>query len=347
MANQNSKTKLIITFQIIAIGLMGFWFWGQGGLSSHNVSGATAPIPRWTDVLKEQLTKLRDPKNITDPDFKATLDLDAEYNKYSERAVNDYVKKSNMNVNANIEAAKKMAGGENGSPNIPYYIEPNQFKKVCDQNKYVLYTSVGGASGRDMRRPKGGVGPTANENNNVNSNSNSNAPKDGNTGEESVWRVPTCEELAQCHCCINTCMDTVLRTVKIGKKTITYIVCLPNVGFGPMGCSPMCKAPIARTACSSYSAPTHSGAFDRDCMGRANGCESPGGCEVIIKDPGNSQFEFAPPNSETYTKSKRGDNAVPPGGKVKKTNGASVLDYGWIGQLSSEPGKCCKCIQNP
>ncbi len=341
MAVSNPKNKIILTLQLVTIGLLSVWLLGGFEAVGYEARGATTTIPKWTEVLKKQLTDMRDPKNITDPDFLTTLKLDAEYNKYSERAVNEFIQKSNVNVNATIEAAKQMAGGENGTPEIPYYIEPNQFKKVCDQNKYILYTSVGGASGRDMRKPKGGVGPTQPR------NANDNSPTGGNTGEQSVWRVPTCEELAQCHCCINTCLNTVLRTIRVGKKTIKIIVCLPNVGFGPMGCSAMCKAPIARTACTAYSAPTHAGAYDRDCMGRANGCESTAGCEIIIKDPGNSQFEFAPPNSDTYTKSKRGDNAVPPGGKVKKLGGPSVQDYGWIGQLSSETGKCCKCIQSP
>ena len=280
-------------------------------------------ISTWTDMLNKQLASMRnDPSQVKNDNTKARILLDAQYAGYAKKAVEQATKQNKDILDANIAKTQQLAQSENGTPKQTYYIEPNQFRKICDQNTYVLYSRIGGSSNRDLRNPKNSGGPAE--------------------GEESFWKVPTCSELAKCDCCINTCNDTVLR--KIGKVWVT--VCLPNVGFGPMGCSPACKAPIARGACSAYSSPSHEAAYDRDCMGRANGCEGGGGgCKIIIRDPNNSQFEYL--EGGVWKKSHQGDNVVPEGTTVKKLNQINSLPPGWIGQLDPAPGKCCKCLQSP
>ncbi len=275
----------------------------------------------WTSNLKKQLSDLiANPSQIKDSNFRGLVENDAQYAVYAKKAADQATNQNKDILDSNIAKTQQLAQSENGTPKQAYYIEPNQFRKICDQNTYVLYSRIGGSSNRDMRNPKNAGGPAE--------------------GEESFWKVPTCSQLAQCDCCINTCDDTVLK--KVGKVWVT--VCLPNVGFGPMGCSPMCKAPIARGACSAYSSPSHEAAYDRDCMGRPTGCEGGGGgCKIIIRDPNNSQFEFI--KDGVWVKSHQGDNVVPEGTTVKKLNQINALPPGWIGQLDPAPGKCCKCLQ--
>jgi len=299
------------------------------GNTSQTASQQTSQQPvrqyvaSWTNSLKEKLaTRNENPDQITDEIMKQNLLLDKEYEGSANYMLSQYLGEKKGELDELTEKTREKARQENGSEEKPFYIEPNQFRKICDKNEYVLYSRVGGASNRDMRNPLQTGGPA--------------------TGEQSVWRVPTCDELAACHCCINTCTDIVMR--RIGEAIIP--ICLPNVGFGPMNCSPLCKAPVARGSCRSFSGPSHGDQGNRDCMGRKNGCESAGGCKVIIRDPNYTQFEYTTtPDSQVYVKSKPGDNYVPPGSKVKKLNGANALPQGWIGQLDAAAGQCCKCIQ--
>jgi len=299
----------------------------SGNLSSTQESLSQPPqfIPGWTEAWKERLNALYgDISQVKDETAKQQLTLDQKYKKNADKMLKQYTEGNQENMDKLTQETIEKSKKENGSEESPFYIEPNQFRKICDQNVYVLYSRVGGASGRDMRNP-----------------TNINEGKEA-TGENSVWRVPTCGELASCHCCINTCDDVVL--IKKGKVWVP--ICLPNVGFGPMGCSPMCKVPIARGACAGFSGPSHGDQGDRDCMGRPAGCESSDGCQVIIRDPNYTQFEYTTTaTSEAYTKSRRGDNHVTPGGKVRKLNPSNALPQGWIGQLDAGGGECCKCIQ--
>ena len=315
------KILLVVIF-LLSVGYLGKNYWGVRN-SSADSSGFTS----WTETLKKAILDFRsDPSKIQDENLRATVELDSAYQGKSDELLKWVMDTNKGRLENSKEKTQQLAQGENGSPEKTYYIEPNQFRKICDQNTYVLYSRIGGSSNRDLRNPKDSGG----------------AP----TGEESFWKVPTCSELAQCHCCINTCMNALLKKVKVGKFFIWVPICLPNVGFGSIGCSTMCKAPIARSACSAYSAPTHEAAYNRDCMGRVNGCEGGGGgCKIIIKDPNNSQFEFI--EGGDWKKSKQGDNVVPEGTTVKKLNQISVLPPGWIDQLDPAPGKCCKCIQSP
>ncbi|MBM3256347.1 MAG: hypothetical protein FJZ04_02670 [Candidatus Moranbacteria bacterium] len=289
----------------------------------------------WTNMLENMIKNYdpADPKNNQTKEQRESNEirqwqqaLDREYAGSGQLAANRYAAKNKERLDEITDKTKQYAAQENGSARLPYKIEPNQFKKVCDKNEYILYNTIGGMANRDMMNPVATGG----------------AP----TGEESQWRLPTCSELAQCHCCINTCDDTVWRIVRVKGGTLRYIVCLPNVGFGAMPCGPMCKAPVARMGCSSFTGGAHGEQNDRDCMGRANGCEDSGGCTIKIYDPGYSQFEYTnPPESERFVKSKPGMNIVPPGAKIKKDNGKDVFPIGFIGQLKRSPGQCCKCIQ--
>lgn len=288
-------------------------------------------LPLWTNILKEKLmdmknSAMKDPNTNVNANTVATIKLDDSYKSYAEKALKNHLSQNKEELEKNIEKTKELSKKENGSQSESYYIEPNQFRKICNQNTYVLYSRIGGSSKRDMRNPKNAGGQPE--------------------GEESFWKVPTCNDLAKCHCCINTCDNVILKKVPVKGGYILTPICVPNVGFGPMGCSPMCKAPIARGACSAYSAPFHEAAYDRDCMGRPAGCEGGGsGCKIIIRDPNNSQFEYL--EGGDWKKSKQGDNVVPEGTTVKKLNQINALPPGWIGQLDPEPGKCCKCLQMP
>jgi len=285
---------------------------------------ASPSAASWTEQLKKTISdKYSDSDKAEDPDLKSTLELEQQYAGYSSKAVTEYAGSDKGKLDELVNSIKSKAARENGTDESPYYIEPNQFRKICDQNTYVLYSRVGGAANRDMRNPIQTGGPP--------------------TGEQSIWKVPTCSELAACGCCINTCSNVVLR--KVGN---TYVpICLPNLGFGKLGCTPMCKSPIALGACGGYTGAVHGFTGDRDCMGRPAGCEgSSDGCRIIIRDPYGTQFEYTDSaDSNRYVKSKKGDNVVPPGCRIRKLNNNSSLPQGWVGQLDPGTGQCCKCLQ--
>jgi hypothetical protein len=291
-------------------------------LNNSSTANSTAQpqyIPSWTDTWNKKVdSAFKDPTTLNDPNFQTQVELDKEYTQYVSPSLNQYMAASKTKQDELTQAVRDKARQENGAEESPYYIEPNQFRKICDQNTYVLYSRVGGAANRDLRNPTQAGGLA--------------------TGEFSVWKVPTCEQLAQCDCCINTCDDVVLENNKP--------VCAPNVGFGPMGCSSLCKAPLARGMCTAFTGPSHPAQNDRDCMGRPIGCVAAAGCKIIIKDPNGTQFEYEKSaGSGVYVKSQKGDNVIPPGAKVRKSNAANALPQGWIGQLNPAAGQCCKCIQ--
>jgi hypothetical protein len=276
-------------------------------------------ISSWTDTWNKQVdSAFKDPKTLNDSNFQTQVEIDKEYAQYVSPFLNQYTSENKKKMDELTQSVRNKARQENGAEESPYYIEPNQFRKICDQNTYVLYSRVGGAANRDLRNPTQAGGLA--------------------TGEFSVWKVPTCEQLAQCDCCINTCDNVVYEN---NKPT-----CVPNVGFGPMGCSSLCKAPLARGACTAFTGPSHPIQGDRDCMGRPIGCVAASGCKIIIKDPNGTQFEYEKSaGSGVYVKSQKGDNVIPPGAKVRKSNAANALPQGWIGQLNPAAGQCCKCIQ--
>jgi hypothetical protein len=287
----------------------------------NNTNPASTPqyIHSWSDAWNKTVdSAYKNPASLNDPTFSDMVAMDKKYAGYVSPILNDYITSNKTKTDELTQTVRDKARQENGTEENPYFIEPNQFRKICIENTYVLYSRVGGAANRDLRNPTQAGGLA--------------------TGEFSVWKVPTCEQLAQCDCCINTCDDMVIEN---GKP-----VCGPNLGFGPMGCSPNCKIPLARGMCTAYTGPSHPLQGDRDCMGLPVGCVASAGCKIIIKDPNGTQFEYEKSaGSGVYVKSQKGDNVIPPGAKVRKSNSANALPQGWIGQLNPAAGQCCKCIQ--
>lgn len=318
------------------------------------ISGETKNVVSWTNKWEKNIEDLynlnKKVDDIDDPAIKKAREENEERiasQKKLEEALSNRVKESVDNyLSGNKDKLDKLvkeirydAGNQNGSQNKPFDIEPNQFKKICGENTYVLFWRIGGASGRDLTNPAGSFQKSKDSNwSNIGTKQGY-----GSSGDESVWRIPTCDELASCHCCQNLCADVVLR--KIGKAMVP--VCVTNVGFGINGCTPACKVPVARAGCDSYNEPVFGQALDHDCLTKLEGCKNPSGCKVIIRDPNSSGLQYAYPDNPTkFYQAKGGDISVPPGGLVKKDSGlGDAQDKGWIGQLDAEPGKCCKCMQ--
>lgn len=229
--------------------------------------------------------------------------------------------------------SQQQGGGENGTPGSPYKLEPNQFKKYCGQNAYVLYWRKGGEKGRDMAKPKGGGS--------------------GNEGARDYWQLPTCEELAKCHCCCNTCTFPQGIICPSGWCFSKSTICDDKKDCTDK-CSNVCDAKCKK-GCEDYKEPTHEKAFNRDCKCNQEGCPESAAkdCKIIIEDPGQTDVEYTKKegNPEQYFK------AV---GKAYFTNGngksqpvSKIIawpndkaDPGYVSKLKDEKGKCCKCYQD-
>lgn len=223
-------------------------------------------------------------------------------------------------------------GGENGTSGSPYKIEPNQFKKICGTNNYILYWRKGGKNGRDMAQPVQ-QGPGA-----------------GKDQEGYVhWQLPTCEELAECHCCCNTCV-----TPESQCKS-------PGWVFNNKGCPPNCKPTCegdCKPKCQSWTKPEGPGdpTLNRDCKCNQEGCPKSNakGCKIMIIDSGKSQVDYTKQDSskpEEYYKGtgiaifKDGNGPMDLKSKVRQESNDTQKD-GWIMKLKNEKGKCCKCYQD-
>lgn len=231
------------------------------------------------------------------------------------------------------------SGQEDGSDKNPYKLEPNQFKKVCGQNKYVLWWSKRGSDGKDLKEVKDKM-------------------------QNSWLEVPSCEELSKCHCCCNTC------TFPAG------MICPGDICFsekspcdGNPQCNPKCKCNLCKSSCQSYNKPTHNKAFDRDCDCKPEGCpeEKAKGCKIVLYESESTWYydqykngKGSPMKRSAWdTKinqsecQKRGGKwtgsqcafEIPNKDQTFKSNSddAGKGGKGWIDKLEKEKGKCCKC----
>lgn len=239
------------------------------------------------------------------------------------------------NPNSQQQQQQQQSGGsggdQNGTPKTPYKLEPNQFKKMCGQNTYVLYWRKGGKEGRDMAQPAGGAGAGKNQ------------------GAKDYWQLPTCEELAECHCCCNTCV-----TPESECKA-------PGWVFNNKGCPPNCKPKCegdCKPKCEQWQQPQGPGdpTLNRDCKCNMEGCPKSNAkdCSIIIMDPGRTQVEFTKKdgNPEQYFKGtgiayfKNGNGPSDEKSKVIAGPEDKKEGTGWVAKLKNEKGKCCKCYQD-
>jgi len=214
-------------------------------------------------------------------------------------------------------------GPENQTPSKPYVLEPNQFKKVCGKNEYVLWWSQRGSDGKDIK----------------------NIPKDKSQNGELI--IPSCAELAKCHCCCNTCTND------------SSSPCPPDVCFSinsPCDSRPVCNTKCycskCKNECETYTAPFHPKAFNIDCGCSNVGCPDASGCKIVLyqADSGwlvnayNQGFTSIQqiPRVNTKNGAVRRDNYSKP--QVIKTESPDLSPTGWAKKLIQDKGKCCKCV---
>jgi|GEM_PF-2320931 len=251
--------------------------------------------------------------------------------------INDYPALTGKNTSQpNLPFNQSSGGGGgsggsdegNGTPGSPYKIEPNQFKKYCGQNTYVLYWRKGGEKGKDMTKPTGKGG--------------------GNEGARDYWQLPTCEELAECHCCCNTCKTPESKCQQDGWV------------FNNKGCPPNCKPKCegdCKPKCESWTQPKGPGdpSLNRDCKCQMEGCPKSNAkdCQIIIMDPGKTDVEYTKKdgNPEQYFKAvgaayfKNGNGSSDPKSKIIAWPNDKA-DPGYVSKLKDDKGKCCKCYQD-
>jgi len=227
------------------------------------------------------------------------------------------------------ENPETIGGGEdeNGTQKNPHKLEPNQFKKICGSNTYVLSWRIGGVKKKDMQDPIGTFGkPTAGK---------------------KYWILPTCQELANCHCCCNTC-------TRQEWEFCPGDICFSknSVCDGDPQCNPKCKCDLCKKTCKSYTEPTHEKAFNRDCCCNMEGCPKGEGCKIVIRDPGRTGVDFtsAMGKPEKYYKSGSLGYALFPNGNGPGDKRSKIIDdgsgdttpKGWVMKLTGAPGQCCK-----
>jgi len=235
------------------------------------------------------------------------------------------------------------AARENGTPGSPYKIEPNQFKKYCSQNTYVLYWRKGGENGRDMTKPASETATGFPET----------IANDSNQGARDYFQLPTCEELAKCHCCCNTCTFPQGNTCPQGWCFSKLTICDDKKECSNK-CSDQCNAKCKK-GCEDYKEPTHKQAFNRDCDCSVEGCPetSAKDCKIIIMDPGKTDVEYTKKegNPEQYFKAAgmayftNGNGKSDPKSKIIAWPNDKA-DPGYVTKLKDEKGKCCKCYQD-
>jgi len=247
---------------------------------------------------------------------------------------NNNSSQSNDNSGQSGDNGGQTSGEENGTPKNPYKLEPNQFKKICGTNTYVLYWRIGGQNKRDMAHAK----------------------KDGEGGKqgaENTWIVPTCEELSKCHCCCNTCTFPQGLVCPQGWCFSKKTICDDKEECTDK-CSNKCDEKCKK-GCEDYKEPTHDKAFNRDCKCNMEGCENGAkGCKIVIMDPGKSQVEYTKADADKPEKYYKGTGAaIFQNGNSKsqeqskiKSEGKDVASGGWVDKLKGQPGVCCKCYQD-
>jgi len=232
---------------------------------------------------------------------------------------------------------------ENGTIANPYKLESNQFKKVCGENKYVLWWSKPGGveksnKGKDLKK----IGVDY-------------------KGSSPYFKVPTCEELAKCHCCCNTCFSRRSFSFVCNKAEACFSeksVCNDNSGDGT--CSKNCACSKCEKECENYKKNEHKEMFNRDCKcgsildtfsiplpplpspGCKDSSDETKNCKIVL---------FESKSGWSYNLDKKNDKAV--ANTVKEVGNKDLLvsfggndtkeDEASVGKLEQKEGTCCKC----
>ncbi len=328
---------------------------GTNTPASSNPTGSTGSTEA-LDNLVNSFTGSNTTNNSSSSNANANLNSNQNSNKSLTSEITSWFKKIlglNENKNAQSSAQQQQTpqptpseqpaqqqqqgggqqgGEENGTGKKPFKLEPNQFKKLCGQNTYVLYYRIGGIGKRDMLKPteKEGTG----------------AGGESDTGEY-TFELPSCAELAKCHCCCNTCQIPETECKKEGwvfaKKGCV------------LGCSDKCEA-NCKKGCKDWKKPTPApGApFNRDCDCQMEGCPDGKDCMIIIKDEGNTKLQYTTKKGKPeqyfpaagFAYFMNGNGPSDEKSKIKSDGGNDTKDQGWIKKLKEEPGICCSCIQD-
>jgi len=218
-------------------------------------------------------------------------------------------------------------GHENGSPKYPYHLEPNQFKKVCGENTYVLWWSQRGSDGKDLDKVE---------------------DKMGNNG--SYLTIPSCDKLAECHCCCcNQCTHPRSSPCPPGFCFSVNSCCDSETECNTI-CGPKCDP--CNQHCEGYEDPFHTTPFQTDCQCEQKGCPDGKGCKIVLFTV-DSGWEWA---RYDRTKNWALETHVETGKKpVYVDNSKDVVTlkswgkdpknpHGWIDRLIQDKGQCCKCV---
>jgi len=194
------------------------------------------------------------------------------------------------------------------------------------------------------------------------------------------FKIPKCEELAECHCCVCSCCDkgkkdcgwSLGNSCKDGKcqgqncdtescgkcnedatKSIQLLTGGNTIPANLKQTDNKCyeidhnKETTSGKLCENYNEPVHKGACRYDCKGETKGCEEGStGCRIIIEGKEIQRFTLKgstmAPSPVSDAQYIEFDNQD--GGSLVQTIGEkqpSATD--WIKNLADEKGKCCKC----
>ena len=118
---------------------VGNYFYNLGQTIRKSIfSGTSQQVPSWTESLESMWGRKKLSDRIVERAKNFWTNLWGSKTLSKNDALKKYGKNDN-NLKKSIEKLYEKSEGENGSPENPYQIEPNQFKKSCGQNKYFLF----------------------------------------------------------------------------------------------------------------------------------------------------------------------------------------------------------------
>ncbi|MBM3256349.1 MAG: hypothetical protein FJZ04_02685 [Candidatus Moranbacteria bacterium] len=191
---------------------------------------------------------------------------------------------------------------------------------------------------------------------------------------DKYFKVPSCQELASCHCCVCSCCDcqkkecgwAIQKECKEGECTKEKCTKCPEamqtctdekpeksvaITMGPVPevekCSKGKKKVTSMEKCEKFKEPVHQSVCRYDCEGNTKGCEEGyKDCRIVIKgETGRTTIEV--------DKIKKGSEEKPGGSGNKGTTifintekGSLVKSNDWLNPENlnnDKKGKCCNC----
>jgi hypothetical protein len=199
-------------------------------------------------------------------------------------------------------------------------------------------------------------------------------------GGPTYFKVPSCQKLAECHCCVCSCCDcqkkecgfSIQKKCNEGECAGEKCTKCPDamqtckdekpeksiaITMGPLAeiekCTKGEKKVTSMRKCENFKDPVHQSVCRYDCSGEETGCSKDKkyeDCEIVVMGIEGNDIVVKEKNDTRWLPNIVGNSAV----KFTNDTGGSVIgtsptgakppsETGWIKNLEKKEGKCCKC----